>query len=142
SVVGLGVFAYSVFVVAAGDVSLDWILLALVTTLVVGRTIIAIPKTESTVTLDDTFIYVSVLLYGVWPSVVLAGVNAMLCSLRYPNRRRVASFNAASMSLSVFVSSSLVTFVFGGPHEMATDLGRLVLGAESLALVHYVLNSG
>jgi diguanylate cyclase (GGDEF)-like protein/putative nucleotidyltransferase with HDIG domain len=142
SAAGMGLFGYAVFVVATGEITLEWILLGLVTTLVVGRTIIAIPKTESTVTLDDTFIYVSVLLYGVWPSVVLAGVNAVLCSLRYPNRKRVAPFNAATMSLSVFVSSSLVTFVFGGPHEMASDLGRLVLGAESLALVHYLMNSG
>jgi hypothetical protein len=44
------------------------------------------------------------------------------------------------MSLSVVVSSSLVTFVFGGPHELTSDLGRLVLAAESLALIHYVLN--
>lgn len=139
---GLGLFVYALFAVVIGGVSLDWILLSLVTTLVVGRTIIAIPKTESTVTLDDTFIYVSVLLYGVWPSVVLAGVNAVLCSLRYPNRKRIAPFNAAAMSLSVFVSSSLVTFVFGGPRELVSDLGHLVLAAESLALVHYLLNSG
>lgn len=142
SAVGLGVFVYALFAVVIGGVSLDWILLSLVTTLVVGRTIIAIPKTESTVTLDDTFIYVSVLLYGVWPSVVLAGVNAVLCSLRYPNRKRIAPFNAAAMSLSVFISSSLVTFVFGGPRELVSDLGHLVLAAESLALVHYLLNSG
>ena len=142
SAAGLGVFVYALFAVVIGGVSLDWILLSLVTTLVVGRTIISIPKTESTVTLDDTFIYVSVLLYGVWPSVVLAGVNAVLCSLRYPNRKRVAPFNAAAMSLSVFISSSLVTFVFGGPRELISDLGHLVLAAESLALVHYLLNSG
>lgn len=142
SAAGLGLFVYAVFAVVIGGVSLDWVLLSLVTTLVVGRTIIAIPKTESTVTLDDTFVYVSVLLYGVWPSVVLAGVNAILCSLRYPNRKRVAPFNAAAMSLSVFISSSLVTYVFGGPRALVSDLGHLVLGAESLALVHYLLNSG
>ena len=142
SAAGLGLFVYAVFAVVTGGVSLDWMLLSLVTTLVVGRTIIAIPKTESTVTLDDTFIYVSVLLYGVWPSVALAGVNAVLCSLRYPNRKRVVPFNAGAMSLSVFISSSLMTFVFGGPRELVSDLGRLVLAAESLALVHYLLNSG
>jgi diguanylate cyclase (GGDEF)-like protein/putative nucleotidyltransferase with HDIG domain len=142
SAVGLGVFAYAVMQLVVSGVSLDWVLLSLVTTLVVGRTIIAIPKTESTVTLDDTFIYVSVLLYGVWPSVVLAGVNAAVCSLRYRNRKRVAPFNAGAMSLSVMVSSSIATTVFGGPQELTSDLSRLVLGAESLALIHYALNSG
>jgi diguanylate cyclase (GGDEF)-like protein/putative nucleotidyltransferase with HDIG domain len=45
------------------------------------------------------------------------------------------------MSLSVLASSSLVTYLFGNPNEIASDLSRLVLAAESLALVHYVLNS-
>src|SRR6185295_6380149 len=121
SAAGLTVFFYAVYVVATGSPTLDWILLGLVTTLVVGRTTIRIPKTESTVTLDDTFIYISVLLYGVWPSVLLAGLNAVLCSLRYANRRTVAPFNAAAMSLSVYASSSLVVLIFGEPHYFASD---------------------
>ena len=142
SAAGLCVFFYGAYVVVTGEPSLDWILLGLVTTLVVGRTTIRIPKTESTVTLDDTFIYISVLLYGVWPSVVLAGVNAILCSLRYPNRRKVAPFNAGAMSLSVFASSSAVALVFGEPHRLTSDLSQLILAAESLALAQYVLSSG
>src|SRR4030095_14591428 len=109
SAVGLTVFFYAVYVVATDVPTPRWFLLGLVTTLVVGRTTIRIPKTESTVTLDDTFIYISVLLYGVWPSVVLAGINAVVCSRLDPNRRRVVPFNAGAMSLSVFVSSSMVT---------------------------------
>ncbi|MFY9571879.1 MAG: HD domain-containing phosphohydrolase, partial [Blastocatellia bacterium] len=118
------------------------VLLSLVTTVIVGRTTMRIPKTESTITLDDTFIYLSVMLYGVWPSVVLAGINAAACSLRYANRRRLASFNAGAMSLSVFASSSLVTLAFGSPNYIASDMGRLILAAESLAFLHYVFNAG
>jgi diguanylate cyclase (GGDEF)-like protein/putative nucleotidyltransferase with HDIG domain len=102
---------------------------------------VRIPKTDSTVTLDDTFIYLSFLLYGVWPSVVLAGVNAIICSLRYNNRKRVATFNAGVMSLSVFLSGWIVTAAFGNPAALASDLSRLILAAESLALIHYALNS-
>lgn len=141
SAAGLSVFVYAAYVVATGEVSVDWILLGLATTLVVGRTTIRIPRTDSTVSLDNTFIYLSVLLYGIWPSVVLAGVNAILGSLRDPNRRRVAPFSAGVMSLSVFASSSMVALVFGDPSEVASDVSRLILAAESLALVHYVLNS-
>ncbi|HYV05471.1 MAG TPA: diguanylate cyclase [Blastocatellia bacterium] len=140
SLLGLCVLARSVYIVAFSDFNLEWLLLSMVTLLVVSRTDIHIPKIPSTVTLDDTFIYISVLLYGVQPSIALAGLNAIICSLNYPNKRRVVPFNAAVMSLSVYASSTLVTTVFGSPGEM--DLGRLILAAESLALVHYVLNSG
>jgi len=138
---GLTVFFYAVYVVATGKLDFEWILLSLVTTLVVGRTTVRIPKTESTLTLDDTFIYVSVMCYGIWPAVVLAAVNAIITSLRYPNRRQVAPFNAGAMSLSVFASSSLITFAFGELKELASDFGQLLMAALSLALVHYALNS-
>lgn len=138
---GLCVFVYALYVVATSDLSPEWILLSLVTTLIVGPTRIRIPKMKSTVTLDDTFIFLSVLLYGVWPSVVLAGVNAICCSVRSPNRRRVAPFNAGVMSLSVFASGSLAAYMFGNPSEVVSDVGRLIMSAISLALVHYVLNS-
>ena len=141
SAAGLCVFVYAMVVLVTGSMSLEWVLLSLVTTLVVSRTAVRIPKTDSTVTLDDTFIYLSFLLYGVWPSVVLAGVNAIICSLRYNNRKRVATFNAGVMSLSVFLSGWVVTEAFGNPAALASDLSRLILAAESLALIHYALNS-
>jgi hypothetical protein len=142
SAVGLCVFAYSLFGVAASHFETKWLLLSLVTLLVVSRTDIQIPRMPSTVTLDDTFIYISVLLYGVAPSVALAGVNAVICSLHYPNKRKVVPFNTAVMSLSIYISATAVTRLFGSPGEMGSDLGRLLLFAEVLALMHYVLNSG
>ncbi|MEK6320139.1 MAG: HD domain-containing phosphohydrolase [Acidobacteriota bacterium] len=141
SAAGLSVFGCALYVVATGGISLEWLLLSLVTTLVVGRTSIRIPKMASNVTLDDTFIFLSVLLYGVWPSVVLAAVNAIWCSIRSPNRRRVAPFNAGVMSLSVFASGSLAELVFGTPNEIVSDLSRLVMAAILLSSVHYLLNS-
>jgi diguanylate cyclase (GGDEF)-like protein/putative nucleotidyltransferase with HDIG domain len=141
SAVGLCVFLYALYVTVTGELKLDWILLGLFATLVVGRTRIRIPRTASTVTLDDTFIYLSVLLYGVWPTVVLAGANAIVCSLRSPSRRRVAPFNGGAMSLSVCVSGSVATFVFGNLNELASDFGPLILAAVSMAFVHYMLNS-
>lgn len=141
SAAGLCVLMYALFVVVTGAPRLEWVLLGLITTLVVSRTSVRIPRTDSTVTLDDTFIYVSFLLYGLWPSVVLAGVNAIVCSLRYNNRRRVTAFNAGVMSLSVFLSGWAVTAIFGDAPGPGWDIGRLILAAESLALIHYALNS-
>jgi diguanylate cyclase (GGDEF)-like protein/putative nucleotidyltransferase with HDIG domain len=141
SAAGLSVFLYAGYSVVAAGPSLDWILLSLVTTLAVGRTSIRIPTTESRITLDDTFICISVLLYGIWPSVVLAGVSAVLCSLRSSNRRKVAAFNAGAMSLSVFASSWTVTYIFGAPGQLVSELSRLILAAECLALLHYLLSS-
>src|SRR5262249_10039185 len=140
STVGLSVFAYAGYNVFRGPVQLEWILLCLVTALIVSNTDIQLPKISSTVTLDDTFIYISFLLYGQWPSVMLAGITGVACSLHYPNKRRVMPFNAAMMSLSFFVSSTIVSAIFEKPN--AEDLSTLILATESLAMIHYLLNSG
>jgi diguanylate cyclase (GGDEF)-like protein/putative nucleotidyltransferase with HDIG domain len=136
------VFAYAIYALALGGLSKEWILLSIVTVLVVSRTDIRIPKLTNTVTLDDTFIYISIFLYGVPASVVLAGLNAAACSLHYANRRKVVAFNTAVTSLSVFLAGSLVRYLFGDPMQLKNDLGTLILAAETLALAHYVLNAG
>ncbi|HET9531060.1 MAG TPA: diguanylate cyclase, partial [Blastocatellia bacterium] len=142
SVIGLSIFACAFYDVAAGRFHKEWFLLSIVTILVVSRTNIQIPKISSTLTLDDTFIFISVLLHGVTPSVVLAGANAAVCSLHYSNRRKVLPFNIAVMSLSVFVSSTIVTLVFGDLTALSSNISQLILAAELLALLQYLLNSG
>jgi diguanylate cyclase (GGDEF)-like protein/putative nucleotidyltransferase with HDIG domain len=141
-VIGISIFTYAVCNVVISPFNVEWASLSLVTVLIVARTDIYLPKISSTVTLDDTFIYISMLLYGVAPSVVLAGLNAAACSLHYKNKRKVLPFNVAVMSLSVFASGTLVTAIFGPPGDLEPSLSHLILAAESLALIHYGLNSG
>jgi diguanylate cyclase (GGDEF)-like protein/putative nucleotidyltransferase with HDIG domain len=154
SSVGLFIFACAMYDVALGDqFNLNWLLLSLVTVVVVGRTDIRIPRTSGTVTLDDACLYISLMLYGVMPSVVLAGINGLACSLKYPNKRRVMPFNVAVMSLSIFVSGLVANSLF--PPEMHTatsqllpaaethtSFSRLLLMAQAMALTHYLVNSG
>ena len=68
--VGLAIFACAIYHLAFGNqFHINWLLLSLVTVAVVGRTDIRIPKTSGTVTLDDACLYISLMLYGVMPSV-------------------------------------------------------------------------
>ncbi|HWC76861.1 MAG TPA: diguanylate cyclase [Blastocatellia bacterium] len=141
SVIGLSIFAFASFATFTSAISLEWVLLGLVTVLVASRTDIRIPKITSTITISDTFVFISVLLYGVYPSVVMAGVDAAICSLHYRNKKKVMPFNIASMSLSVFTAGTVVDALFGDVRQLS-DLSQLVLAAETLALIHYALNSG
>ena len=141
SVVGMSIFAYALFDTVTNRVTPQWALLGLVAVLVASRTDLRIPKITSTITISDTFVFISLLLYGVFPSIVLAGADAAICSLNYQNRRKVGPFNIGLMSLSVFAAGTVVNAFFGELNDQ-TDLGRLILAAETLALIHYVLNSG
>ncbi len=140
--VGLMVFVYSGFALAFLPINFEWFLLSLVTVLMVSRIDIGISKARSSVTLSDTLIFMSVLLYGTYASVVLAGLDAAACALQFRERRRMILFNAAAMSLSIFVASSTVTLTFGELRPLASDTGKLVLAAGMLAVIHLLLTSG
>ena len=142
SVVGLMIFAYSGCALALRPINFEWILLSLVTILMVSRIDIGIHKGRSAVTLSDTFIFISMLLYGTHASVVLAGLDAAVCALLFRERRRMILFNGAAMSMSIFAASSTVTLSFGELRPLASEPGRLVLAAGMLALIHLVLISG
>jgi diguanylate cyclase (GGDEF)-like protein/putative nucleotidyltransferase with HDIG domain len=142
SVIGLSVFVYSFYQVATAPLNAEWVLLTLVTVLLISRIDIGIPKASSTITITDTFLFISVLLYGTFPSVVLAGFDGAVVSLHFKNKRRVMPFNVAVLSLSMFVSSTVVGHAFGDLQAGKADLSLLFMAAGLLALIHYILNSG
>jgi diguanylate cyclase (GGDEF)-like protein/putative nucleotidyltransferase with HDIG domain len=141
SATGLYVFAYSFYNVITTDINADWCLLSLVTILVVSRIDIKIPRSAITITLSDMFIFTSLLLFGVHHSVVLAGADAALCSLRFKNRQKLIPFNAALMSFSVYLSGELATRIFGSIAGQGADAQRLLSIAGTLSLTHYAVNS-
>jgi len=142
SAVGLMVFVYAGFVLAFRPINFEWILLTLVTVLLVSRLDIGIPKARTAVTLSDTFVFISVLLYGTYASVILAGLDAAACAIQFRERRRMMLFNVAAMSLSIFAASSAVSLTLGDLEPLAADPGRLIVAAAILAFVHLVLSSG
>lgn len=142
SLIGMMFFAYSAFAVALHPINFEWVLLSLVTILMVSRIDIGIPRARSAVTLSESFIFISMLLYGVHPTVVLAGLDAAVCALGFKERQKKILFDAAAMSLSIFVSGATVSLIFGGPQTLASDPVTLVLAAGMLGVIHLVLSSG
>src|SRR5262249_37766014 len=135
------VFAYAALALAFQAVNFEWVLLSMVTVLMVSRVDSGISEGRNAVTLSDTFIFISVLLYGTNASVVLAGLEAAAYTVALKGRRGTVLFNAAAMSLSIFLSSTAVTLTFGELRPLASDLSRLVPAAGMLALIHLALNS-
>src|SRR5215471_21567371 len=141
---GLLVFAYSVFELVQSPPGFQWVWLGLVTVLVVSRLDIHIPKTCGTITLSDTFVFISLALYGIVPSVVLAGADAAVYFLQHKDRRKAALFNMAIMSLSVYASATIASHVFGdfGHAQTGRPISRLAIVLGFVALLHFILSAG
>jgi diguanylate cyclase (GGDEF)-like protein/putative nucleotidyltransferase with HDIG domain len=141
---GLVVFAYSVFELIESPPGFQWVWLSVVTVLVVSRLDIHIPKTCGTITLSDTFVFISLALYGILPSVVLAGVDGAAGCLQHRERRRAAPFKLAIMSLSIFISATIASRTIGSfPYSAsAVPQPTLVMSIGFVALLHYLLSAG
>ncbi|HEV8485224.1 MAG TPA: diguanylate cyclase [Blastocatellia bacterium] len=142
TVLGVLAFGVSSLSVAAQPLEINWVLLSLVTILLVSRVDIGIPKRAGIITTSETFLFISILLYGTYPSVVLAGVDAAICKLLDRGKNKLVWFNVWVVSLAIFISGSVVTLVFGDAKFSSRDLPTLLLEAALLALLYYLLNAG
>ncbi len=84
-------------------------IIALFTIAVSSRITVQIPRFKSHVSVSDTFIFLTLLLYGGDIAIVLAGLEAAASSLRFCRRKVTVFFNAATM----VVSTSVVVAVLG-----------------------------
>ena len=138
--VGLSLFGYASFVITTSPLDLQWLLFALVTVLLVSRIDIGIPSSQRSVAVTDSFIVVSAILFGGYPSVVICGLDAAVRSLQAKENRRFALLDTASASLSIFAAAELA-FLVVGPLEPESSVERLLFGSSIVAISHYLINS-
>ena len=141
-VVGLFVFAYAAWSLAVDGFQLEYICLSLVTLVMVSRIDIGIHKTESSLSLSDTFVFISVVLYGAPAAVVLAGANAWAQALQSKQDSKHLSFKPALMSLSIFASGEAMSLTFGGFDRLRSQLDELAMAVALLSGIHFIINWG
>jgi signal transduction histidine kinase/ActR/RegA family two-component response regulator len=109
-----------------------------------SRIVIPIPRLSSQISVSDTFVFLTLLLYGGPAAVTVASTEAFISSLRFSRKRQTVLFNWGSAALSVFITSSILRLEFGDivslPREPLSTGFVVALG--TLALVHYASNSG
>jgi signal transduction histidine kinase/CheY-like chemotaxis protein len=123
---------------------LRFLLLALITLLLGSRLSIQIPRLSSHISVSDTLIFLTMLLYGGEAAILLAAAEAFCSSLRFSKKAMTIMFNSAVMATSTFLTVSMLRAVFGPlvdlPHQdySANFISALCV----MALVQYITNSG
>lgn len=117
--------------------------LALVTILIGSRITIRVPLAKGRISISDTFIFLTLLLFGGEAAVLLASTEAFVSSLRFSKRWVVRSFNAAVMGISTFITATVVQATVGEAlFQRGQYSSELIVGLCLMALVQFVLNSG
>ncbi len=144
-VTGLTVVAYCVRELLTNPVDSDWLILAGLT-LFTGSFTIRVPALAARISVSETFVFTSVLLFGSSAGAITVAVDALVASLsdrERPRRPLRAAFNLSAGVISIWIASEWF-YEFAGlppfadrPFDLPKLLGPLVM----LAALYFAVNS-
>lgn len=101
---GAFVVAFSAAHITRQQVDVRFLLLALATVLIGPRLSIKIPRVRAHISVSDTFIFLSLLLFGGEAAILLATTEALCSSLRIGSKVRTHLFNSSVMACATFLT--------------------------------------
>jgi signal transduction histidine kinase/ActR/RegA family two-component response regulator len=127
-------------------VDLKLAVLVLLTLCISSRITIKIPQFGSWISVSDTFIFLTLLLYGADAAILMSATEALLTSFRseYCRKPTTIVFNWACAAMAICITSYTFIYFFGDPVDLnASALStRFITAVGLMALVQYAANSG
>src|SRR5437588_1017681 len=142
SAAGAGALLFSCARLAREQFDIRFLLLALATILIGPRLSIPIPRVKAHISVSDTFIFLSLLLFGGEVAILLAAAEAVCASARIGRQPRTHFFNAGVMACATFTTVWTLRLLFGDAlkvHDFYSS-NYLVLLC-TMAVVQYLVNS-
>ncbi len=104
---------------------------------------VRIPRVSGRVTLGDTFLFLTILLYGGEAAVLMSALEGICATVKISRRPRTILLNAAVLAISTFLAATALRVFFGSPTEIVTAANSAnFLGAIcTMALVQYFTNT-
>jgi signal transduction histidine kinase/ActR/RegA family two-component response regulator len=118
--------------------------IAILTIFLSSRISIRIPRFDSQISVSDTFIFLSLLLYGYEVAILIAATEALLSSFRFCHKRSTIFFNWGCAAWSACVTSYSLHFAFGDVVSLGAGplSARFLTAMAMMALIQYISNSG
>src|SRR4051812_1105656 len=140
---GLAIFIFSGVRVNLAQVDIRCLFLALITIGIGSRISIKIPRVKGHISVSDTFIFLSILLFGGEVAVLLSATEAFCSSMRFSKLRIVIAFNAATAACSTFITVWTLRIIFGSLITLREGYSApFIVSVCVMTLVQYIANSG
>jgi len=119
-------------------------LIVFLTLVVSSRIVVPIPRFSSQISVSDTLIFLTLLLYGAQAAIVLAATEALISSSRFSKKLLTILFNWGCAACSVFVTAAALRYYFGDIVSLnqRSITPTTVAAIALMALVQYGANSG
>jgi signal transduction histidine kinase/ActR/RegA family two-component response regulator len=139
---GSGALLVSAWTLPLGRLDLRFLLLGLLVC-VSSHVAVRIPRVSGRITVSDTIIFLTLLLYGGAAAVALSALEGVYASLRISRKPLTIFFNAAVLALSTFLTAAALRALFGAADLAGKDYSAHSLAAVFvMAVVQYAANTG
>ena len=140
---GAAAFTYSAAHLPLAQLDLRFLILALITLGIGSRLSVRVPRVRGQITVSDTFLFLTLLLFDGEAAVVLAALEGLCTSLRVTTKKFHHLFNAGGMALTYFLTVSVVRLCFGSPAALAqrSYSEKLIMALCVMALMQYATNT-
>ena len=134
---------YAAFTLPAGVIDGYFLLLTLVTAVIGSRIAIHIPRINLNITVDDTFVFIALLLYGSEAAVIIGALAGICSALRISRKVRTVAFGGGALACAVFATATALKLAFGTTTGLVNKGGSLAIIALCLmGLVQYLVHTG
>ncbi|MFN2514924.1 MAG: ATP-binding protein [Pyrinomonadaceae bacterium] len=104
---------------------------------------VPIPRVSGRITVADTFIFLTMLLFGGAAAVVMSALEGVCSTLLISKKPRTILLNSAVLATSTFVTASVLRWVFGSPSQIvaAGFSANFLVAICTMSLVQYIANT-
>jgi diguanylate cyclase (GGDEF)-like protein/PAS domain S-box-containing protein len=139
---GICVIAYSGAHLTRAQLDVRFLLIAIATVLVGPRLSIRIPQVKAHISVSDTFVFLTLLLFGGEAAILLATAEAVCASVRIGKKNRTHLFNACVMACATFLTVWTIRLLFGDAlRERDFYSSNYLVLLCTMAVVQYLGNS-
>jgi len=141
---GAGACLFSAYYLPVGQLDARFLLLAGVTIGFGSRLIVSIPRVKGEISVSDTFIFLTLLLYGGEAAILLAAADALFSSFRFSKKWQTICFNASMLATATFLTVWILRFCFGSVTELNKGhySPKFVMMITLMGLTQYGFNAG
>jgi len=144
SAAGLAVLFECIRTLRHEPIGSDWLPLAALT-LLSGSFTVKVPKLPARLSVSETFVFASVLLFGTCAGTITVALDILVASLRFKRASKEpirVVFNVSSAAVSIWASGHLYYFLAPAPSDLAVRLPDIFVPLVVLAASYFLLNSG
>ena len=140
--VGGALLLYSAHTLPYQQLDFRFLSLFLLTVLISSRIAIKVPRVNTTITVADTFIFLTFLLYGPEAAVVVAAADGLSSGLRLSRKWVTVLFNAGANASAVFTTGAIARLFFGADLHIASQpYSRTLVILCVVAMSQYLLHT-